>query len=449
MDEPRQVLLLLLHRPAWAHASMWSKGTVLFMHQGLVDRSQLYWLWLLYIRHYRCSSSPELNSMSASSLMRGEEDMQRRLVVKLMRGEEDMQRRLVVKLLGLSLLLSLATNGGGVQAQPLVPAMILFGDSTIDVGNNNYLPGAVFKANYAPYGDNFRRHRATGRFSDGKIVSDITAESLGFVSYAPPYLSPLASGKNLLAGANFGSAASSYADDTAAMYDAITLSQQLKYYKEYQTKLAAVAGRRKARSILADALYVVSTGTGDFLQNYYHNASLSARYDVPRYCDLLVGIFSGFAAELYRLGARRIGVTSMPPLGCLPAAIRLYGKGRPSCVRRLNGDAATFNRKLNATVEALARRHADLKIAIFDIYTPLLALSEAPAAQGFSEARKTCCRTGDKATRVYLCNPGATKGPGMCRNASSYVYFDGVHPSEAANAFIAESMTSAGISLIF
>jgi hypothetical protein len=77
--------------------------------------------------------------------------------------------------------------------------------------------------------------------------------------------------------------------------DAITLTQQLKYYKEYQSKLAAVAGRAKARAILADALYVVSTGTGDFLQNYYHNASLSRRYGVDQYCDLLVGIFSGFA----------------------------------------------------------------------------------------------------------------------------------------------------------
>lgn len=86
--------------------------------------------------------------------------------------------------------------------------------------------------------------------------------------------------------------------------------------------------------------------------------------------------------ELYRLGARRIGVTSMPPLGCLPASIRLYGKGGSGCVRRLNGDAETFNRKLNATVEALAKRHADLRIAIFDIYTPLRDLSEAPAAQG-------------------------------------------------------------------
>jgi hypothetical protein len=84
-----------------------------------------------------------------------------------------MQGRFV--LLALSLLL--ISWGGSVQAQ-VVPAVISFGDSTIDVGNNNYLPGAVFKANYAPYGKNFRRHKATGRFSDGKIVTDVTCTSL-------------------------------------------------------------------------------------------------------------------------------------------------------------------------------------------------------------------------------------------------------------------------------
>ncbi|XP_062233613.1 GDSL esterase/lipase APG-like [Phragmites australis] len=347
-------------------------------------------------------------------------------------------------LIALSLLVASATNGG-VQAQPIVPAVISFGDSTIDVGNNNYLPGAVFKANYAPYGENFRRREATGRFSDGKIVTDITAETLGFENYAPPYLSPHATGKNLLIGANFASAASSYYDDTAAMYDAITLTQQLKYYKEYQSKLAAVAGRAKARAILSDALYVVSTGTGDFLQNYYHNASLARRYNVDRYCNLLVGIFSNFANELYSLGVRRIGVTSMPPLGCLPASIRLYGKGSSACVARLNRDAETFNGKLNATVKALKKGHADLKIAIFDIYKPLRDLAEAPAARGFLNARGTCCRTGTARTRVYLCNPTAA---GTCRNASSYVFFDGVHPSEAANVFIAESMVDTGIELV-
>lgn len=88
--------------------------------------------------------------------------------------------------------------------------------------------------------------------------------------------------------------------------------------------------------------------------------------------------------ELYKLGARRIGVTSMPPLGCLPASIRLYGEGnKDACVPRLNRDAETFNEKLNATVKELKRRHAgDLKLAIFDIYTPLRKLAQDPAAYG-------------------------------------------------------------------
>ncbi|KAF0910789.1 hypothetical protein E2562_004762 [Oryza meyeriana var. granulata] len=354
--------------------------------------------------------------------------------------------QLRLTLLAVSLLiLSPAMGGGGTVQAQIVPAVISFGDSTIDVGNNNYLPGAVFKANYVPYGVNFGSHKPTGRFSDGKIVTDITAETLGFESYAPPYLSPQASGKNLLLGANFASAASSYYDDTAAMYDAITLTQQVKYYKEYQSKLAALVGRKNASAILSDALYIVSTGTGDFLQNYYHNASLSRRYDVNSYCDLLVGIFSSFTNELYKMGARRIGVTSMPPLGCLPASIRLYGNGGRGCVARLNGDAETFNKKLNTTVEALARKHSHLKIAIFDIFTPLRDLSESPASQGFKEARKTCCQTGTRKTRVYLCNPVTA---GLCRKASDFVYFDGVHPSEAANLVIAESTMSAGISLV-
>lgn len=64
---------------------------------------------------------------------------------------------------------------------------------------------------------------------------------------------------------------------------------------------------------------------------------------------------------------------------------------------------------------------------------------------GFADARRTCCRTGTAKTRVYLCNPTTA---GTCRNASSHVFFDGVHPSEAANAFVAESMIEAGIELI-
>lgn len=58
----------------------------------------------------------------------------------------------------------------------LVPAIVSFGDSSTDVGNNNYIPAAAFKADFPPYGRNFTEHKPTGRFCDGKLVTDFTGE---------------------------------------------------------------------------------------------------------------------------------------------------------------------------------------------------------------------------------------------------------------------------------
>jgi hypothetical protein len=58
-------------------------------------------------------------------------------------------------------------------------------------------------------------------------------------------------------------------------------------------------------------------------------------------------------AYIYALGARRIGVTTLTAMGCLPAAMTLYGLGANECVERLNNDAVSFNKKLNATSKRL------------------------------------------------------------------------------------------------
>jgi hypothetical protein len=52
-----------------------------------------------------------------------------------------------------------------------VTAVIVFGDSIMDPGNNNDLH-TVVKANHAPYGKDFVGHVATGRFSNGLIPTD-------------------------------------------------------------------------------------------------------------------------------------------------------------------------------------------------------------------------------------------------------------------------------------
>lgn len=330
------------------------------------------------------------------------------------------------------------------QDVTLVPAIITFGDSIVDVGNNDYIP-TVFKANYPPYGRDFANRQPTGRFCNGKLATDITAETLGFKGYAPPYLSPQASGKNLLQGANFASAGAGYDDHTALLSHVIPLSQQLEYYKEYQGKLAKAAGSAKATTIIKDGLYIVSAGSSDFVQNYYVNPLLNKVYTPDQYSSYLVGIFTSFVKSLYGLGARRIGATSLPPLGCIPAARTLFGFHQPGCVARLNTDAQQFNKKINTAAAQLKKQLPGLKLAIFDVYKPLNDIVADPKKNGFTEAARGCCGTGRIETTSLLCNP---KSIGTCSNASEYVFWDSVHPSQAANQILADSLILQGIDLI-
>ncbi|KAK4765045.1 hypothetical protein SAY86_026135 [Trapa natans] len=326
----------------------------------------------------------------------------------------------------------------------LVPAIIIFGDSSVDVGNNNYLP-TIFKANYPPYGRDFANQEATGRFCNGKLATDFTAESLGFKNSPLAYLSPEASGNNLLIGANFASAASGYDEKAALLNHAISLPQQVEYYKEYQDKLRNVAGSSKAANIIKEAIYILGAGSGDFLQNYYINPLIQKIYTIDQYSDMLIDSFNSFIQGIYGLGARKIGVTSLAPLGCFPAAITLFGYHESGCVSRINTDAQNFNKKLNAAASSLQKQNSDLRVVIFDIFTPLYDIIKSPAKNGFTEVRRGCCGTGTIEFTTLLCNP---KSPGTCTNATQYIFFDAVHPTEAANQVLADALILQGLSLI-
>lgn len=343
------------------------------------------------------------------------------------------------------LLLSAALAPWRCAGQALVPGVIIFGDSVVDAGNNNRLPTLV-RADFPPYGRDFpSTHAPTGRFCNGKLATDYTVENLGFSSYPPAYLSQEAQSDNrtLLHGANFASGASGYLDATAALYGAISLSRQLDYFKEFQSKVAAAAGGAQAAALTAGSIYVVSAGTSDYVQNYYVNPVFGATYTPDQFADALMQPFTSFVEGLYGLGARRIGVTSLPPTGCLPASITLFGGGG-GCVERLNNDSLTFNKKLEAASDAVRKRHPDLKLVVFDIYTPLLDLVSNPTKAGFFEPRRACCGTGTIETSL-LCNQGA---PGTCANATGYVFWDGFHPTDAANKVLADALLLQGLQLI-
>ncbi|KAK8509978.1 hypothetical protein V6N12_035301 [Hibiscus sabdariffa] len=53
-----------------------------------------------------------------------------------------------------------------------MPAVIVFGDSIVDAGNNNDIQ-TIIKCNFPPYGRDFDGGVPTGRFCNGKIPSDL------------------------------------------------------------------------------------------------------------------------------------------------------------------------------------------------------------------------------------------------------------------------------------
>ncbi|PON71225.1 Lipase [Trema orientale] len=290
----------------------------------------------------------------------------------------------------------------------LVPAVFIFGDSVVDAGNNNALPTLV-KSNFPPYGRDYHDQIPTGRFCNGKLAIDFLLEDyLYFDSSPPAYLSTKAVGRNILNGANFASAASGFHDSTADLYFAISLRKQLDYLKEYQARVVGMVGEANASSIFSNGLYVLSAGSSDLLQNYSISPLLQATYTMNQFFDLLLSNYADFIENLYQMGARKIGVTSLPPIGCLPAAITLFGSGNNQCVDMLNHNALVFNRGLNATSQRLLNRLSGLNLVVLDTYQPLYSLVISPVENGLLETS-------------ILCNSLAI---GTCANASDYVFWD-------------------------
>lgn len=63
-----------------------------------------------------------------------------------------------------------------------VTALFIFGDSFLDAGNNNYINTTTLdQANFPPYGQTFFG-LPTGRFSDGRLISDFIGENSLYIN---------------------------------------------------------------------------------------------------------------------------------------------------------------------------------------------------------------------------------------------------------------------------
>ncbi|KAK3015666.1 hypothetical protein RJ639_007503 [Escallonia herrerae] len=272
------------------------------------------------------------------------------------------------------------------------PAILIFGDSTVDTGNNNYIP-TIAKGNHRPYGLDFPGHIPTGRFSNGKLVPDFLVSVLGIKEAVPPFLQPNLSDDELRTGVSFASGGAGFDDLTSAVIGIIPVSKQLRYLESYIERLRGAVGEGEAQRIVNGALGVVSAGTNDLIFNFYDIPTRKPFFTIEAYQDFLQDKIQNFTKDLYNLGCRTIVVSGLPPIGCLPIQMTTKSIIR-NCVRSQNYDSQLYNDKLMKVLPRLQASLPRSRILYADIYTPLMDMINNPGKYGFLETGRGCCGTG-------------------------------------------------------
>ncbi|XP_048128594.1 GDSL esterase/lipase EXL3-like [Rhodamnia argentea] len=310
----------------------------------------------------------------------------------------------------------------------MVPAFYVFGDSIVDPGNNNGL-ATLAKSNFPPYSQDLDPGVPMGRFSNGRVPSDMLAEKLGIKKFLPAYTDPNLELQDLFLGVSFASGAAGYDPLSAESAKVLSLSDQLGFYSKCMETIHSEVGEERASAIASESLYLVCTGANDITNTYFGSPWRSSQYNISSYTDLTVGSASSFLRELYGLGARRIGVFSLPPVGCLPSQRTLHGGPERDCFDPANEAAVLFNSKLSAEIDSLNKDLPGARLVYVDVYYPLLAIIQDPARFGFQVSTKGCCGTGNIEV-TYLCNQ--LGHPETCGNDTEYVFWDSYHPTEVA-----------------
>jgi outer membrane lipase/esterase len=279
--------------------------------------------------------------------------------------------------------------------------VFIFGDSLSDSGNNgivtgfpNGVPQPIPNDFYIPS----LPYTPAGTYSNGPVWATSFAAGLG-LSAAP----------SLAGGTNFAFGGARTLVDGGAGGFPFSASTQVGQF------LGATGGVAPA-----DALYVVAIGGNDARDAL---ESLGPTPSLPEIVGTISAAASQYAINvgnivdtLQAAGAQNIVVWNSPNLGTAPAVV---GQGAGAV-----GLATLLSQSMN---DALAYRLSfETGVMMFDIFGLVSQVIADPGAFGLTNVTNACVT-------------------GICTDPSTYLFWDGIHPSAAGHQLIANAMLTAVI----
>ncbi|KAG2652935.1 GDSL esterase/lipase At4g16230-like [Panicum virgatum] len=344
------------------------------------------------------------------------------------------------------LVLAAATGAEAARHPRLVPAVFVFGDSTVDVGNNNHLNiTAAARANYPHYGVDLPGSPPTGRFSNGLNTADLLARGLGFRWSPPAYLSLTEKTirSQMYKGVNFASGGSGLADSTGRFLfgEVIPMSRQLEYFSGVVEHMTKLSGRKKTASLLCKSIFLISAGSNDMFE---YSASPG---DDLEFLGGLVDAYKSYITALYKMGARKFSVISIPPLGCLPSQRlrRLKQLGTQGCFDPLNDLTLRSYPMLAAMLRDLSRELPGMAYSLADAFAMVSFVFENPRtnAWSFTELEAACCGGGP----FGAAQPCDETAP-VCADRDGYLFWDANHPTQAVSVISAQTIFAGNRSFV-
>ncbi|GMP76314.1 hypothetical protein CsSME_00033050 [Camellia sinensis var. sinensis] len=322
-----------------------------------------------------------------------------------------------------------------------VPANFVFGDSLVEVGNNDYIV-SLSKADYAPFGIDFGK--PTGRYTNGRTIVDIIGQEIGLKDFTPPYLAPTTTGPVVLQGVNYASGGGGILNHTGKIFvGRINLDAQMDNFANTRQDIISNIGAPAALKMFEKALFSITIGANDFINNYLTPvvSALEQKLVPPEtFVDTLISRFRLQLTRLYNMGARNIVVANVGPIGCIPYQRDINPSAGESCVAFPNQLAQLFNAQLKDLLAELSANLKESKFLYANVYRLFEDIIKNHISYGFENANSACCAISGRFGGLIPCGPSAK----VCPDRSKYVFWDPYHPTDAANAIIAKRLTDGG-----
>ncbi|XP_021733183.1 GDSL esterase/lipase At5g03610-like [Chenopodium quinoa] len=297
--------------------------------------------------------------------------------------------------------------------------LFVFGDSYADTGNWKKTVAISWKK---PYGITFPGN-PSGRFSDGRILTDYIASYLNITSPIPYEQRNSKGGTSELKfGMNFAYGGTGVFDTDISQPN---MTSQINLFKTVITQ-----DKLYAKNDLLNSVALVSLAGNDY-SNYLKHGS---QQNLTDFTKSVVNQLVLDLQRIHNLGVPKIAVTAMEPLGCLPA-ITLFS-GYKNCTQGINDISLTHNQLLQANLKTISSKTSNEPGAFFtlDLYGAFLSALQKQKSHNkgnfdYGNLLQPCCQgvSGD-----FGCgsNDGDQAKYTVCDKPTLAFFWDTVHPTQ-------------------